>query len=133
MLQSKGDAGVTATETEFTRQIGIEIPLICGAMYPCSNPELVATVSDAGGIGIVQPISLTYVHGHEFREGLRYIRQLTDKPIGLNAIVEKSAKAYENRVRKWVAVAIEEDARAIAASGTRRCDPHRTRVTHHYC
>ncbi|MDP6928785.1 MAG: nitronate monooxygenase [Planctomycetota bacterium] len=97
-----------ATETDFTRQIGIEVPLICGAMYPCSNPELVAAVSEAGGIGIVQPISLTYVHGHEFREGLRYIRQLTDKPIGLNAIVEKSAKAYENRMRKWVEIAIEE-------------------------
>ena len=51
------------------------MPLICGAMYPCSNPELVAAVSDAGGIGIVQPISLTYVHGHDFREGLRLIRE----------------------------------------------------------
>ena len=33
--------------------LGIEVPLICGAMYPCSNPELVAAVSAAGGIGIV--------------------------------------------------------------------------------
>ncbi|MBT3224149.1 MAG: nitronate monooxygenase, partial [Proteobacteria bacterium] len=34
--------------TAFTRQVGIEVPLICGAMYPCSNPELIAAVSDAG-------------------------------------------------------------------------------------
>ncbi len=31
-----------------TRQLGIEVPLICGAMYPCSNPELVGAVSGAG-------------------------------------------------------------------------------------
>ena len=47
-------------KTQFTEDVGIEVPLICGAMYPCSNPELVAAVSEAGGIGIIQPISLTY-------------------------------------------------------------------------
>ena len=64
-------------------------------MYPCSNPELVAAVSEAGGIGIMQPISLTYVHGHEYREGIRLMRKLTDKPIGMNALIEKSSKKYQ--------------------------------------
>ena len=54
-------------ETAFTRAAGVEVPLIGGAMYPCSNPELVAAVSAAGGLGIVQPVSLTFVHKHEFR------------------------------------------------------------------
>ena len=49
--------------TPLTRAAGIEVPLVCGAMYPCSNPELVAAVSEAGGIGIVQPISLTWEIG----------------------------------------------------------------------
>ena len=44
-------------------------------MYPCSNPELVAAISATGAIGIVQPLSLTYVHGWDYREGLRHIRQ----------------------------------------------------------
>ena len=97
--------------TLFTKQAGIELPLICGAMFPCSNPELVAAVSEAGGIGIVQPMSLAYVHGHEFRNGLRLIRSLTDKPIGFNAIVERSSKRYEETMRQWVDVAIEEGIR----------------------
>ena len=58
-------------DTPLSRQLGIDVPVICGAMYPCSNPELVAAVSDAGGIGVVQPVSLTFVHGYDFREGLR--------------------------------------------------------------
>ncbi len=98
-------------ETPFTRHAGIEVPLICGAMYPCSNPELIAAVSEAGGIGIVQPISLVYVHGHEFRQGLRAIRARTSKPFGFNAIVEKSSRIYEDRMRRWVDVALEEGVR----------------------
>jgi len=97
--------------TAFTEHVGVEIPLICGAMYPCSNPELVAAVSAAGGIGVVQPISMTFVHGHDLRQGLRLIRSMTDRPIGFNAVVEKSAKVYEDRMRAWVDVALEEGVR----------------------
>jgi nitronate monooxygenase len=100
--------GDRSVHTEFNQSLGIEVPLICGAMYPCSNPELVAAVSEAGGIGIVQPLSLTYVHGYEFRDGLRYIRSLTDKPVGINFIIEQSSKRYLRRVHQWVEIALEE-------------------------
>jgi nitronate monooxygenase len=92
------------------------VPLVCGAMYPCSNPELVAAVSEAGGIGIVQPISLTYVHGHDFREGLRLIRRLTSRPIGMNALIEQSSRAYRTRMERWIDVALEEGVRFFVTS-----------------
>jgi nitronate monooxygenase len=102
--------------TPFTRHAGIEVPLICGPMYPCSNPELVAAVSEAGGLGIIQPISLTYVHGHEYREGLRYIRTLTKKPIGFNALIEGNNKIYLDRMRLWIDIALEEGVRFFLTS-----------------
>jgi nitronate monooxygenase len=102
--------------TELTRQLGIELPIIGGAMYPCSNPELVAAVSEAGGIGVVQPLSLTYVHGHGFREGLRFIRSLTSKPIGMNALIEQSSKTYHQKMVRWVEEAIEEGVRFFVTS-----------------
>ena len=102
--------------TPLTRAAGIEVPLVCGAMYPCSNPELVAAVSEAGGIGIVQPISLTYVHGHDLRGGLRLIRSLTGKPIGMNALIEQSSKAYRERMERWIDVALEEGLRFFVTS-----------------
>jgi len=95
-------------QIEFCRTLGIEVPLICGAMYPCSNPELVAAVSEAGGIGIVQPLSLTYVHGYDFRAGLKYIRSLTQKPIGVNLIIEQSSQKYLERAREWLEISLEE-------------------------
>jgi nitronate monooxygenase len=103
-------------ETPLTRHAGIEVPLICGAMYPCSNPELVAAVSEAGGIGIVQPISLTYVHGHDFRAGLRLIRTLTSRPIGMNALIEQSSRAYHERMERWIDIALEEGVRFFVTS-----------------
>lgn len=96
-------------ETAFTKKVGIRYPIIGGAMYPCSNPELVAAVSKAGGIGIVQPVSLTYVHKHDYREGLRLIKKLADdKPIGVNLLIEKSSKVYLERNRQWLLQALDE-------------------------
>ena len=102
--------------TPFTQQAGIEVPLICGAMYPCTNPELVAAVSEAGGIGVVQPLSMVYVHGHDLREGLRLIRRLTAKPIGMNVLIERSSRTYEERMRRWLDVALEEGVRFFVTS-----------------
>jgi nitronate monooxygenase len=105
-----------SADTPLTRHAGITVPLICGAMYPCSNPELVAAVSDAGGIGIVQPISLTYVHGHDYREGLRLIRRLTPRPFGMNALIEQSSRTYQDRMRRWIDIALEEGVRFFITS-----------------
>lgn len=103
-------------ETQLTRQLDIALPIIGGAMYPCSNPELVAAVSEAGGIGVLQPISLTYVHGHDFREGIRYIRRLTSKPIGMNALIEQSSKTYFERMMRWIDISLEEGVRFFVTS-----------------
>ena len=98
-------------ETAFSKAVGIEIPVICGAMYPCSNPELIAAVSESGGMGVVQPLSLVYVYSYPFREGLKKIKSLTQKPIGMNVLVEKNIKAYETRMKEWVDIALGEGVR----------------------
>jgi nitronate monooxygenase len=107
---------VSAADTRMTRELGIALPVIGGAMYPCSNPELVAAVSAAGGIGVVQPVSLTFVHGHDFRDGLRYIRTLTDRPIGMNALIEGKSRIYRERMERWIDIALEEGIRFFVTS-----------------
>jgi nitronate monooxygenase len=96
--------------------LGIRHPIIGGAMYPCSNPELVAAVSNAGGIGVLQPVSLVYVHGWDFREGIRHIRNLTEGPIGMNVLTEKSSDRYLERMQQWLEIALEEDVRFFVSS-----------------
>lgn len=107
---------MTLLDTPLTRTLGIEVPLICGAMFPCSNPELVAAVSEAGGIGVVQPLSLTYVHGYDFQEGLAAIRRLTSKPIGMNVLIEQSSRAYMDRMRHFVDLALRGGVRFFVTS-----------------
>ncbi|HEU4586054.1 MAG TPA: nitronate monooxygenase [Gemmatimonadaceae bacterium] len=109
-------AEATDLSTPFTEHAGVSVPVICGAMYPCSNPELVAAVSEAGGLGVVQPVSMIYVHGHEFREGLRFIKRLTDRPIGMNALIEQSSRIYRERMERWIDVALEEGVRFFITS-----------------
>lgn len=109
-------SGYQPKTQEFIEQLGIRYPVIAGPMYPCSNPELVAAVSAAGGLGVLQPISLTYVHGHDFRAGIQLMRQLADKPIGMNALIEKSSKKYHQRMSTWVDIALEEGVRFFVTS-----------------
>ncbi len=110
------DASAPRVVTRLTQDAGVQVPLICGAMYPCSNPELVAAASGAGGLGILQPISLTCVHGYNVREGIRRIRSLTDRPVGMNALIEQSSKTYRRRMEEWIDVALEEGVRFFVTS-----------------
>lgn len=98
-------------KNSFLTHAQVELPLICGAMYPCSNPELVAAVSEAGGLGVVQPLSLTYVHGYDLREGLQKIQSLTSRPVGFNILVEQSAKVYFKRMEQYLKIALDEGIR----------------------
>lgn len=108
--------GAPGRETPLCVHAGIPVPLICGPMYPCSNPELVAAASRAGALGVLQPVSLTYVHGHDFREGVQLISRLAGAPIGMNALIEASSKIYLERMRRWIDVALEEGVRFFITS-----------------
>ena len=107
---------MTTSTDLLKQQLGVEVPLICGPMYPGSNPELVAAVSDAGGMGVVQPISMTHIYRHDFRAGLRLIRSLTDKPFGVNFTLMDGVKVYEERNRQWMNIAIEEGVKFFLTS-----------------
>ena len=85
-------------------------------MYPCSNPELVAAVSAAGALGVIQPISLTYVHGYTFRVGLRYIRSMTNNPLGMNLLIESGSRKYRSKMESWLNIALEEGIRFFITS-----------------
>ena len=103
-------------KNQFLQDTGIKTPVVCGPMYPGSNPELVAAVSEAGGLGVVQPITMTYVYKHDFRKGLQLIKQLTNKPFGVNFTLLAGNKRYERRLHEWMDIAIEEGSKFFLTS-----------------
>lgn len=90
---------------QFTQALNVATPIVCGPMYPGSNPELIAAVSEAGGIGVVQPVTLTYVYDYDFAAGLDKIKSLTDKPFGVNFTLMPN-KRYEKQMKHWVDISI---------------------------
>ncbi|MDH5758795.1 MAG: nitronate monooxygenase [Gemmatimonadota bacterium] len=104
-------------DTPLARDAGVAVPLICGPMYPCSNPELVGAVSRAGGLGAIQPAALTFVHGYEFRAGVRHTLDLAGgMPVGMNALIEGSNRRYRERMEQWIEIALEEGVRFFITS-----------------
>ncbi len=69
-------------KTRVTELCGISYPIILSGMSWISIPEMVAAVSNAGGLGILAtgPLSV-----EETRRAVKKIRGLTDKPFGANA------------------------------------------------
>jgi nitronate monooxygenase len=61
--------------------LGIEYPIIQSGMANVAGPDLVAEVSRAGGLGILAGLG---VPPEELRGRIRRVRQLTDRPFGVN-------------------------------------------------
>jgi enoyl-[acyl-carrier protein] reductase II len=68
-------------DTRITRLFGIEIPIVQGAMAWLSEPELVAAVSNQGGLGVLGASLYT---PEEFEERVVRTKSLTDRPFAVN-------------------------------------------------
>lgn len=68
-------------DTSVTRAFGIQYPIIQGAMAWLSEAELVAAVSNEGGLGVLGAATMPV---DEFEAHLLRTKALTDKPFGVN-------------------------------------------------
>jgi NAD(P)H-dependent flavin oxidoreductase YrpB (nitropropane dioxygenase family) len=73
---------VQVFKTRVTDDFGIEHPIIQGGMMWVSQPELVAAVSNAGGLGILT--ALTFETAEGLADAIARTRALTEKPFGVN-------------------------------------------------
>jgi enoyl-[acyl-carrier protein] reductase II len=112
--------------TRFCELFDIEAPLLQAAIWPATVPELVAAVSEAGGLGSIGAVfgSADLVRGQ-----IERVRELTDKPFVVNHVVplldeeafEATLEAPPRRCRsRWG---------TPAASSSERTRPGRRRST----
>ena len=69
-------------QTLITELFKIKYPVLLSGMSWISVPEMVAAVSNAGGLGI---LATGPMDPEQTRKSIREIRELTDKPFGANA------------------------------------------------
>jgi len=90
--------------TALTELLGIEAPIVLAPMGGAVTPALAAAVSNAGGLGIMP---LSYSTPDEIRSSVGEITALTDRPFGVNFILE-----WDQRER--LAAALDAGAPAIS-------------------
>jgi nitronate monooxygenase len=97
---------MTSLATEFTSLAGIDLPIVQAPIGSATTPELVAAVSNAGGLGV---LSLTWRSPHEARELIQQTKALTAKPFGINLVLH-----WDPTER--LSIALEEDVPVISLS-----------------
>jgi NAD(P)H-dependent flavin oxidoreductase YrpB (nitropropane dioxygenase family) len=77
--------------TEFCERVGIEYPVVLAGMgpvagtgEPVATAELVAAVSNAGGLGVIGGVAYS---PDALRDEIRKVRSLTSKPFGVDLLL----------------------------------------------
>lgn len=83
-------------QTEITRLLGIQYPIIQGGMAWVAEYHLAAAVSEAGGLGLIGTASAP---PEWVREQVREVKKRTDKPFGINIML---MSPYADEVAKVV-------------------------------
>lgn len=84
-------------KTRFTRLTNIQYPIVqAGMAGGITTPELVADVSNAGGLGT---IGAGYLVPEQLRTAIRKVKQLTDRPFGVNLFVPQEITFSERDVQ----------------------------------
>jgi NAD(P)H-dependent flavin oxidoreductase YrpB (nitropropane dioxygenase family) len=110
--------------TELCERLGIEYPVISAGMGPVAGTgdpvataELVAAVSNAGGLGVIGGVAYP---PDRLREEIQKVRSLTDKPFGVdlllspNFLIERPRGNPEGRAgRRAVPKVPEESLKAV--------------------
>src|SRR5829696_403119 len=73
--------------------LGTEVPIMQAAIWPATAPELVAAVSEVGGLGSIGSV---FESAESLERQLARVRELTSRPFAVNHVVPLlDEKAFE--------------------------------------
>ncbi len=115
-------------ETELTKMLGIEYPIIMAPMFLVSNAKMVIEACNAGITGSIP--ALNYRTDSDFRKALEEIKKGTNKPFGINLITNKSNIRFEEQLKTCIEYKV---AYIITSLGSPQktieaCKPHGIKV-----
>ncbi len=93
-------------------------------MMYVTDAKFVSAISEAGGIGILP--SAWYKSKESFRDAIKEIKDLTDKPFGVNINLFPMMQPIDNN--EYIDVIIEEGVKMVETSGHRAPDDIAARV-----
>ena len=100
-------------QTRVTELLGTKYPIVGGCMMHISGPEFVAAISEAGALGMMA--SAMFYSQDEFRAAVRRVKELTDKPFGVNLSLFPALRPIDNLL--YLQVILEEGVPVVETSG----------------
>lgn len=100
-------------KTRVTDLLGIKYPIVGGTMMWISTPEFTASISNAGGLGVLA--SAMYSTSHQFAEALDRLLDLTDKPFAVNLNLFPTMRPIDNN--EYVDALIQKGVKIVETSG----------------
>ncbi len=85
--------------------LGIKYPIIVAPMFLISNVEMVVAALDAGATAAFP--ALNYRTDKELREAIEQIKSRSNKPFGVNLIVNKSNLKYKQQLKTIAELGVE--------------------------
>lgn len=110
-------------KTELTEKLGVQYPIIQAGMGGVATAELVAAVSDAGGLGI---FGAAMMSAATLRDEVRKVKDLTDKPFGVDLLLAQEWPGQEQMIE----VMFEEEV-PVFASGLGNPAPYAEEMHRH--
>lgn len=98
-------------ETHLTASLGLDIPIVQAPIGSATCPALASAVADAGGLGM---LALTWRTPAEARDVVQKTKQRTDQSVGVNIVVDDSAKTVPTE--EHLAVCAEEGCEIVSFS-----------------
>jgi enoyl-[acyl-carrier protein] reductase II len=101
----------SALHTPLCERLGIRYPICQAGMAFVARAQLAAAVSAAGGLGV---IAAAHGTATDLREEIRRVRDLTDKPFGVDILFAsvrtsgQEAERFTDSVKGWIDVTLEE-------------------------
>jgi len=102
-------------KTTISEMFDVKYPVICGAMMWLCKPPLCAAISNAGGLGNLT--AANYETEDEFRNAIKEVRKLTDKPFMVNVTALPSLRITSEHHKMYFKVCAEEKVAGIEVSG----------------
>lgn len=100
-------------KTRFTKEFGIEHPIIMGGMQWVGRAELVAAVANTGALGFIT--ALTQPTPEDLAKEITRCRELTDKPFGVNLTILPTLK--ETPYEEYRNAIIESGVKIVETAG----------------
>ena len=111
-------------KTKITQKLGIKYPIVMGAFGGWGKSDFASPFSNAGGLGIITALNFPEIE--DFRSDIQKMKELTDKPFGINLSLPhhalggmKSEEEIRERYLAYVEVGLSEDCNIFTTSGYR--------------